>query len=72
MKHEIKVLTQVVTGKVFLGQTKLQMDFDAWELYEWHAGPLDAPVTFPAGSSLRDEDRYIGLLNVPSLAVRGM
>lgn len=71
MKQQIVVINQVGTGSGLLRRSRLNAGFDMWELHEWHAGPLDAPQTMPAGSSIRDEDGHFGVCNVPSLAVRG-
>lgn len=71
MKQQIVVIKQVGTGSGMLLRGRLNAHFDMWELQEWHAGSLDAPETIPAGSSVRDEDRYLGVRNAPSLFVRG-
>lgn len=71
MKQQIVVITQVGTGWGMLRRSRLNAHFDMWELQDWHAGSLDAPETIPAGSSIRDDDWYLGVCNVPSLFVRG-
>lgn len=71
MKQQIVVIKQVGTGSGMLLRWRLNAHFDMWELQEWHAGSLDAPETIPAGSSVRDEERYLGVRNAPSLFVRG-
>lgn len=72
MKQQIVVINQVGTGSAMVLQSRLNAHFDMWELQEWHVGPLDAPQTIPAGSSIRDEDQYLDdVCNVPSLVVRG-
>lgn len=71
MKQQIVVINQVGTGSGMLLRSRLNAQFDMWELEDWHAGSLDAPETMPAGSSVRDEDRYLGVCNAPSLCVRG-
>lgn len=71
MKQQMVVIKQVRTGSSLLPRSRLKAGFDLWELYDWHAGSLDACETMPAGSSLRYEDSYLGLCNEPSLFVRG-
>lgn len=71
MKHQTFVIKQVGTGSRLLYRSQLNAQFDKWELYEWHAGSLDAPQTIPAGSSIRDEEQYLGVCNAPSLVLRG-
>jgi len=71
MKAQIVVINQVGTGSGLLSRSRLNAHFDMWELQEWHAGSLDAPQTIPAGSSIRDENGYLGVCNAPSLFVRG-
>lgn len=71
MKQQIVVLKQFGTGAGILLRSLLNAHFDMWELHDWHAGSLDAPETMPAGSSIRDEHRYLGVCNAPSLFVRG-
>lgn len=70
MKQQVTVIKQVGTGAGLLRRSQLGAAWDMWELAE-QGGPLDAPETMPAGSSLRDLDKYIGLCNAPSLVVRG-
>lgn len=71
MKQQIVVLKQFGTGAGMLLRSLLDAHFDMWEVQDWHAGSLDAPETMPAGSSIRDEHRYLGVCNAPSLFVRG-
>lgn len=71
MKQQMVVIKQVGTGSKLLLRSCLNSGFDMWELHEWHAGSLDAPEAIPAGSSLRDEDSYLGVCNAPSLGFRG-
>lgn len=71
MKQQMVVINQVVTGAELVLRSQLNAHWDMWELHEWHAGSLDAPRTIPAGSSIRDEDSYLGVCNAPSLFGRG-